>query len=171
VSPLPDPVGRQLDVVHLGANQHNVVLGTAGTGKTTMAMHRAVHLADPATANHGTVLLVTFNNTLVTYLQFLSPDGASEITLETYGLFSRGYLNSRGQMPVRDGIAQKGRLRSLVANAVITVGADHPGSRVLNRDTAWFVDEIGWIAGMGHRHRGRVPGRQTSRPADPTQCG
>lgn len=149
MSPLPDPVGRQLDVVHLAANRHNVVLGTAGTGKTTMAMHRAVHLADPATANHGPVLLVTFNNALVTYLRFLSPDGTSEVTLETYGLFARGYLNSRGQMPAWNGIAQKGRLRGLVVNALAAVRTSHPRSRVLSRDPGWFVDEIGWIAGMG----------------------
>lgn len=62
MSPLPDPVGRQADVVYLATDRHNVVLGTAGTGKTTMAIHRAAHLADPATRNHGRVLLVTFNN-------------------------------------------------------------------------------------------------------------
>lgn len=149
MSPLPDPVGRQLDVVHLDAKQHHVVLGTAGTGKTTMAMHRAVHLADPDTGNHGPVLLVTFNNALVTYLNFLSPKGSAQITLETYGLFARGYLNSRGQMPQWNGIAQKNRQRMLVANALAAVGTSHPRSRVLARAVAWFVDEIGWIAGMG----------------------
>lgn len=114
-----------------------------------MAMHRAVHLADPATANHGPVLLVTFNNALVTYLRFLSPQGASQITVETYGLFARGYLNSRGQMPAWNGIAQKERLRSLISNAVTNVRANHTHSRVLARETGWFIDEIGWIAGMG----------------------
>ena len=139
-----------MDVVHLGTDEHNVVLGTAGTGKTTMAMHRAVHLAAASTANHGPVLLVTYNNALVTYLRYLQP-AMSSITLETYGKFARGYLNYRGEMPVRNGIAQKARFRGLVAAALEGIRAQYARSRVLDRDIGWFVDEIGWIAGMGIR--------------------
>jgi hypothetical protein len=165
VSPLPLPVGKQLDVIHLDANRHNVVLGTAGTGKTTMAIHRAVHLAHPATPNHGPVLLVTFNNALVSYLRYLSPPGA-DITMETYGLFARGYLNARGQMPSYNGIAQKDRLRSLVGEGLRTVRVKYPSSAVLGRDVSWFQDELSWIAGMGldteekYQHARRI-GRQT----------
>jgi DNA segregation ATPase FtsK/SpoIIIE-like protein len=37
---LPVPIGRQRDVVYLTSRGHLVVLGTAGTGKTVMAVHR-----------------------------------------------------------------------------------------------------------------------------------
>jgi hypothetical protein len=37
---LPQPKGRQSDVIYLPGVGHQVVLGTAGTGKTTMAMLR-----------------------------------------------------------------------------------------------------------------------------------
>ena len=46
---LPTPVGKQADVVSLAPSGHHVVLGTAGSGKTTMAMLRAMFLADPNT--------------------------------------------------------------------------------------------------------------------------
>ena len=39
---------------------HNVVLGTAGSGKTLIAILRAAHLANPALPEHGPTLLVTF---------------------------------------------------------------------------------------------------------------
>ncbi|WP_135849171.1 UvrD-helicase domain-containing protein [Serinibacter arcticus] len=146
---LPDPVGRQHEVVFLNSAQHNVVLGTAGTGKTTMAIHRAVHLAHPATVNCGPVLLVTFNKALVRYLEHLRPAGEAQITIETYSSFARGYLNARGQMPRRDGIAQKGQLRALIELAIQEIRALHPGRGVLTRQAGWFEDELGWISGMG----------------------
>ena len=53
---LPAPKGHQRDVVYLPAHGHQVVLGTAGTGKTVMAIHRAAHLADTRTRTHGSTL-------------------------------------------------------------------------------------------------------------------
>src|SRR6185437_6917782 len=108
------PRGRQADVIYFPGHGHQVVLGTAGTGKTTMAMLRAIHLADPRTANHGEVLLVTYNNTLVTYLKWLQPEASKNITIETYALFARGYLNSRDLMPRRHGIVDGRDYESLV---------------------------------------------------------
>ncbi len=61
-----------------------------------MAMHRAAHLADPWTQNSGPVLLVTYNRTLVTYLEYLRGRIPLDITIETYGKFARGYLSSMG---------------------------------------------------------------------------
>jgi len=37
----PVPQGRQREVVYLPEHGHTVVLGTAGSGKTTMAILRA----------------------------------------------------------------------------------------------------------------------------------
>ena len=39
------PKGEQEEVMALPAKAHTVVLGTAGSGKTTIAMLRAQHLA------------------------------------------------------------------------------------------------------------------------------
>jgi len=150
VSPLPTPKGRQSEVVHLSADRHHVVLGTAGTGKSTMAMLRARHLARASTENNGPVLIVTYNNTLVTYLKYLGPEVAGQITIETYGKFARGYLASLGLMHW-GAIATPSRVRALVTTAVrevIASGVKHP---VLSRDVDWIVDEIHWVSGMGLR--------------------
>ena len=93
---LPKPVGRQADVVYLPANGHTVVLGTAGSGKTVMAIHRAAHLANPATDHNGRTPLLTFNNTLVRFLNYLAATGGISVRVETYHRFARGYLSSRG---------------------------------------------------------------------------
>ena len=56
------PKGKQKEVLALPSTGHTVVLGTAGSGKTTIALLRAYHLA--ALPGNKKVLLVTFNGAL-----------------------------------------------------------------------------------------------------------
>ncbi len=130
-----------------------------------MAVYRALHLARAATPNHGRVLLVTFNNTLVAYLRYLGSDVAGNITIETYGAFARGYLNSRSLMP-SSGIVKAEKMESLVIQAMQAARQEGHSSAVLDRELGWMVDEIDWISGMGvadesaYQHMERV-GRRT----------
>lgn len=57
------PDGKQKEVLALPATGHIVVLGTAGSGKTTMALFRAIGLAN--LPSHPNVLVATFNRALV----------------------------------------------------------------------------------------------------------
>ena len=148
MSPLPTPKGNQHKAIFLSADRHHVVLGTAGTGKSTMAMLRADHLARTSTLNHGPVLVVTYNNTLVKYLRYLSPASSHAITIETYGKFARGYLNSVGRMGYNQ-IAGPDDVRALVERAKTNVQAAGYTHAVLDRDLGWIVDELHWISGMG----------------------
>ena len=86
----------------LPAKGHIVVLGTAGSGKTTIALLRAHHLAN--IPNGGRVLLVTFNGALVEYMRGMSNSRAAKLVVESYHKFARGYLNSRGNMQRMNGI-------------------------------------------------------------------
>src|SRR5207249_2800453 len=117
---------------------HHVVLGTAGTGKTVMATLRAQHLASPTTPGHGRVLLVTYNNALVTYLRHLHPGAPRNITIETYGRFARGYLKNRGQMPGYGLIAKPTVRRHFVERAIDEVRAGHRLAHFLGRDPDFF---------------------------------
>lgn len=144
------PKGKQSDAIYYSPDRDLVVLGTAGTGKTTMATLRARFLADPICANGGPVLLVTFNNALVRYLRHLVPDELGAVTVETYSKFARGYLASNGRMPAWGGIAQGNHLAGLVAGAVARVRQHYrPNSAFFDRNTGFFVDELAWISGMG----------------------
>jgi superfamily I DNA/RNA helicase len=143
------PRGRQGYVVNLPGDGHQVVLGSAGTGKSTMAMLRADHLAASTTRNSGRVLLVTYNRALIAYLQHLLPAASANITIETYGKFARGYLNSRGLMPRWGGIATPNQRRMFVQQALNEASSLHPKSAVLRRDIGFFLDELGWISSMG----------------------
>jgi superfamily I DNA/RNA helicase len=145
---LPTPIGRQHHVVYMPATGHQVVLGTAGTGKTVMAIHRAVHLASPSTPGHGRVLLLTFTNSLVAYLAHLADGHRESITVETYHKFARGYLASQGLMGFNS-IADADRRRTLISKAVDTVAATYRPGASFERPLDFLDDELGWIDGHG----------------------
>lgn len=144
---LPTPQGHQRDVVYLAAHGHQVILGTAGTGKTVMAIHRAAHLADGRTQNHGPTLLLTYNNSLVTYLRHLARE-LPGVTVETYGKFARGYLASQGRMGFNQ-IADPDRRRFLVERAVKATATTYPPDPFFDRANEFFMDELEWIDGNG----------------------
>jgi superfamily I DNA/RNA helicase len=141
-------MGRQHDVVYMPARGHQVVLGTAGTGKTVMAIHRAVHLANPSTPGHGRVLLITFTNSLVAYLTHLAEGHRHNITVETYHKYARGYLANQGLMAFNS-IADADLRRTLISKAVDTVAASYRPGAFFARPLDFFDDELGWIDGHG----------------------
>jgi superfamily I DNA/RNA helicase len=151
---LPTPIGRQRDVLYLPAKGHFVVLGTAGSGKTTLAILRAAYLGNPKTDNNGRTLLVTFNRALVSYLKHFKDPEFRNVTVENYHLFARGYLNHRGRM--RYNTICQGRLRdSLIAQAVSKIVKVKGNHAVLGRGNEFLSKEIEWIQqhGIDSRHK------------------
>lgn len=98
---LPTPIGRQKEVLYLPAKGHFVVLGTAGSGKTTLAILRSAYLAHPQTDHSGKTLLVTFNRALVAYLKHLQDRQLTNVVVENYHKFARGYLAHCGKLSSR----------------------------------------------------------------------
>lgn len=90
--------GKQQEVLALPAKGHIVVLGTAGSGKTTIALHRARHLAN--IPGSGRILLVTFNRALVEYMKGIDYIQSSKLTVEKLPplcprLFERPWENAK----------------------------------------------------------------------------
>ncbi len=148
MSDLPEPIGRQREVLYLPAEGHTVVLGTAGSGKTTLAILRAAYLADPSLVHCGRTLLLTFNNALVTYLNHLKPRGLRNVQTETYHRFARGYLNSKGKMSYNC-ICDPDTKDTLIARAVKNIAQNYKQSQFFKRPLKFFVDEIQWILSNG----------------------
>ena len=144
--PLPQPKGAQKEVVYLNSTGHTVVLGTAGSGKTTMAVLRARWLADEAPSASGPTLLVTFNKALVTYLKQSHAAVGSRLTVETYHKFARGYLSSRGQMSYNCICNDP---EWYISRAIAHVRHKGFTATVLDRPIKFFRDELHWIAGHG----------------------
>ena len=148
ISAIPNPVGRQKEVLTLPAHGHTVVLGTAGSGKTTLAVHRALYLANPDTDHFGRTLLVTFNNTLIQYLRGLLRSVPQDVDVRTYHHFARGYLARKGRMG-RDVICGPEETLELCSQAVEESRSRGEDNAVLQRPTAFLTEEFRWLAQHG----------------------
>jgi superfamily I DNA/RNA helicase len=146
---LPRPVGRQKEVLALPAAGHTVVLGTAGSGKTTLALHRAAYLANAATDHGGRTLLVTFNKCLVAYLQALG-GRIGNVEVRNYHHFARGYLASRGKME-RNSIATPDLVIGFGQRAIDGVKKAGWIAAAFDRPSQFLVEEFGWISQNGLR--------------------
>ncbi|WP_106615354.1 3'-5' exonuclease [Saccharothrix carnea] len=143
---LPDPVGQQRDVVYMREKGHCIALGTAGSGKTVMAVHRARHLSKMPKSG-GKTLLVTFNGALVTYLrELVGPD--DDVKVEQYHKFAIDYIRTLSPDPLL--ICPRDRRVELIERAVNEVRSRARSRRaVLDRPVGFFLDELDWLAGHG----------------------
>lgn len=141
------PEGKQIEVMALPAKGHIVVLGTAGSGKTTIALLRANHLAN--IPNSGKVLIVTFNKALVKYMRGLSGLQTQKLVVENYHTFARGYLKSRGKMPPCNGIASPDEKAFYIRQTVDYLKKKYPAETTFKRSIEFFIDEITFIERFG----------------------
>jgi superfamily I DNA/RNA helicase len=146
IKTFPRPVGRQAEVLALRSLGHVVVLGTAGSGKTTMAMLRALKLSDPRVTNCGRTLLVTYNRALLALLRPANLPDDDLLEVRTYHQFACGYLASRRLMDRYD-IASEQQRRELTHAAVVQVAANH--ATVIGRGVDFAVAEIEWLSRNG----------------------
>lgn len=163
---LPTPRGEQSDALYLPTNQNIVVLGTAGSGKSVVAVLRAAYLSNPDTSNHGKTLIVTFNVALVQYLLFHC-DGdprCDEFDICNYHKFARGILKSLGG-DMQNAIISNEARDKLIVMAVAKV-AETYANKVFNRPTAFFVEEFKWISQNGVQTEAEYLRRERTGRAD-----
>ena len=130
------------------ATGHSAVLGTAGSGKTTLALYRAAYLSAPGMSHSGRALLLTFNRALVTYLNYLKPPELRNVVIENYHKFARGYLNSKGKMELNS-ICDPDLREELISKALANVTRRYKKSKFFDRPITFFMEEIQWILSNG----------------------
>lgn len=140
------PEGKQKSVMAIPTNGHYIVLGTAGSGKTTMALLRAEYLSN--IPNGGKVLVVTFNGALVEYMKGVTNARNSRLQVESYHKFARGYLASQGKMQ-RNVILGPDEKRYYIEQAMESLKKVTPTVSTLKRSIEFFVDEITFIEKFG----------------------
>lgn len=134
--------------MYLPANGHTVVLGTAGSGKTTLSILRTLYLSDPSTDHCGRTLLVTFNRCLVTYMEHLAGKIQHPVDVRNYHHFARGYLDYRGKLPWGSICRPEERLH-YIKLSVSEARADGIQSPILRRSEEFFDEEFQWIQQHG----------------------
>ncbi|MCV2517609.1 ATP-dependent helicase [Bacillus subtilis] len=150
---LPNPVGLQSEVLYLPEKGHYVVLGTAGSGKTTLAILRAAYLAKADCVHDEKVLLVTFNKALVTYLKHIFKGSLYRVDVVNYHRFARGYLASRNLMGNNDIVPAYSKWyftkTELIKQAYEKIKAATTDVSTYERPVEVFIEEINWIQKMG----------------------
>ena len=125
-----------------------MVLGTAGSGKTTLAILRTLYLSDPSTDHGGRTLLVTFNRCLVTYMEHLAGTIQQPVDVRNYHHFARGYLDYRGKLPQRSICSPEERL-CYIRLAVSEARANGVQNSMLRRSEEFLDEEFQWIQQHG----------------------
>lgn len=148
IADLPTPEGIQEEVVTLKPQGHAVVLGTSGSGKTVMAVLRALYLADPSHEHSGKTLLVTYNKSLLAYVSHLIPEGTTNLDACTYHQFARNYLDERGKME-RGWTVLGNHKMGLVKKALEEVRGKST-DEILKKPTGFFVPELDWMVQNGY---------------------
>ncbi len=127
---------------------HQVVLGTAGSGKTTMAILRAAFLADPEMPSHGPTLLLTYNKALCAYIRAIAAPELANVTVEHYHKFARGYLASKNKMG-RNAIVKNNVRQAMIARALAEVKKKYKAHPFFDRPINFFASELEWLAKHG----------------------
>ncbi|AOK91783.1 3'-5' exonuclease [Paenibacillus polymyxa] len=150
---LPNPIGKQVEVLALPEHGHFVVLGTAGSGKTTLAIYRAAYLAKTHCAANERTLLVTFNKALVTFLKSISSDLLKNVDVLNYHRFARGYLAFRNKMGRNDIVPPYSQRyftkTEIISEAYREIQNENKGVSTLERPVEVFIEEINWIQKHG----------------------
>ncbi len=156
----PKPFRRQREVLYLPDTGHFVVLGAAGSGKTTLAIYRAIYLASKSMPFAGKTLILTFNNTPAAYLKHLREGlvkqlkliNLHDIQIETYHKFVRGYLKKRGKMGW-GWICNPATKKIIIFKALKEIAGKYEPNAFFERGINFFEDEIDWIHGHGIESR------------------
>jgi superfamily I DNA/RNA helicase len=143
---MPALIGKQQEVVCLSTKGHHVVLGSAGSGKTTMAVYRAIYLSNPKLPGSGKTLIITYNKALMRYIASMESLPGDYVTVENYHRFARGYLSSR-RLLGKTSIVGSARREELIQKAVIENMAANGNHAFFHRHIKFFSDEVKWIAG------------------------
>lgn len=153
---------EQRKIIELEPNGHLLVKGVAGSGKTTVAVHRLSFLHEHyCPENNDHILLVTFNKTLLKYIQhqyeyledFKERELQNLFTSDTsvvidnidrimFGYFQQ--YKKRHRLNVN--IAQESKIHNLLKRAILQVQEKYKEISVMSlKNSRFLLDEIDWI--------------------------
>src|SRR5690348_3997840 len=136
--------GVQRKVVTGKPQGHTVVLGGSGSGKTVLSVLRALFLCDPEAEHSGRTLLVTYNRSLLAYLNHFIPPGTRRLDAHTYHYFAVDYLERTGKLQKGSTVNSFHEL-SLIKDAREEVRQAAPEEEVLQQSVFTLKPELDWI--------------------------
>ncbi|MHA2879111.1 UvrD-helicase domain-containing protein [Vibrio campbellii] len=150
-------IGEQKKVLTLNPEGPIQIKGSAGSGKTTVALYRACHMMDTHTDmfEPTKVAIFTFNKSLSGYLSSLthnlnerSYDGLNIVNFHKWAF---AFLKQHG-VQLYNTVIFESDIKNLVSNIVLRLRHQYPNElRILTKEMDFYVDEICWIKGKNIR--------------------
>ncbi|ACB84395.1 transcriptional repressor LexA [Natranaerobius thermophilus] len=150
----------QKRIIETKPGGHMLIRGVAGSGKTTVAVHKIPHLLNHYCSQDDKVLVITFTKTLINYINYIYNNIEHETTLFSminsdqnlqistadkiiFHLY-RKYEEKAG-IEEREIIPQKEKYR-LLNQAIKYISKKYPDQTVVSdRNVNFLIDEIEWI--------------------------
>lgn len=153
---------EQRRIVELEPNGHMMVKGVAGSGKTTVAIRRISFLQNHyAPEDNDTILLVTYNKTLLQYIKHHYEKLADEENDDFTNIFSNNsevkiinidslmykyFSNYTRRMKLTLQTSNKHLERNIMVKAIHKIQQQYPKNKILTqKNTDFLLDEVAWI--------------------------
>lgn len=143
------PRGKQFEVVALPYTGHNVITGSAGSGKSVCAILRAMSINKRCNKNAH---ILTYNNSLVNYMKNiitdLNKDNQYNIFIDTYHRFLTQYLRKNNQLSNGEILSSNYKKSELIKRAIALTEALQ-GDITILKNEEFVIDEIKWMQKVG----------------------
>ena len=153
---------EQRKIIESEPRGHMLIKGVAGSGKTTVAVHRIEFLQTHYCPEpDDNILLVTFNKTLLKYIQYQYDHLENQAEHSLQNLFQTDtsvtienidklmfayFLKYQKRHKVRYKIAPQPKMRQLVQRAILEVQEKYHDIKVISlKNSHFLLDEIDWI--------------------------
>jgi superfamily I DNA/RNA helicase len=146
--------GEQRKVLSLPLNIPIQIKGAAGSGKSTCAIYRALHLisSNPDLFKQTRVGVFSFTNSLKNFLEASMPKDldASAVTVITPHAWMYRFLDQQGFWNANSVIKQMDK-EGYIVQSIRETQSQFPEAKILNKPSGFFEDEIDWIKGRSLR--------------------
>lgn len=145
-------VGEQRKTLTLSPEGPIQIKGTAGSGKTTVAIYRACHLIDSHSDmfEPSKVVIFTFNKTLSGYLkaltQKINSNDYSDIKVVNFHKWAYAFIEKNGET-LRGKTISGNQTQALLRPILTSIPRNSDSERILNKSIDFFCDEISWLKG------------------------
>jgi DNA helicase II / ATP-dependent DNA helicase PcrA len=152
---------EQKKLIQLEPSGHCLVKGVAGSGKTTVAIHRIPHLMNQyCHEKDDKILLVTFNKTLLNYIKYLyekveNADEqigiaelmAGDVKVDIRTIDSLVYAYYRRAKPGAEmKISSSSDRYRIMSKAIHLMAEKEKTHKIINQKNVQFlIDEVGWM--------------------------
>jgi DNA helicase IV len=126
------------------------IKGVACSGKTTVAIHRAMHLiaSDDDLFRSTHVCIFSYTNSLVKYVQSIlsSTNGSTKISVTTFHKWAYDFLAARGFWRSHS-VAEGSTIESIINTALLPLRNRHPSRAILQKPIEFYKEELAWLKG------------------------